>query len=64
MRFRARFFALITTYAKRFVDQEDVSRLAEALLYQEADDVAGIGLLRHTDVSFDVLLDAILNLTP
>ncbi len=66
VRIGAGFLALVAAHAQRFVDQQHIGGLADALRDQEADDAAALRLLQRRDVARQAalvaLFDALLHL--
>ena len=59
--FSAGFFAVIAGNAQRFVDQQDIGRLAKTLLHEKRNQVAGLGRSFHAQDFAEPLLHGFLH---
>ena len=64
MRLGACLLAMVATDAEGLVDQQDIRGLAESLLHEKSNDVAGLRLGFHAQVFADPLADLFLHAPP
>ena len=64
MRLRAGLLAMVATDTEGLVDQQNIRGLAESLLHEKGNDVAGLRLRFHAQVFSDALADLFLDAAP